>query len=307
MRIAIMAAGAVGGYFGARLAAAGHEVHFIARGAQLAAIKAHGLRVESPLGNIHVENAKATAQPREVGPVDVVLFAVKLWDTDAAAREARPLIGDATQLITLQNGIDSVERLESLLGRAHVAGGTAHLASVISSPGVVRHTSQFARIRFGRSDGRPDAVLQRFAEAGQAAGIDASLSENIEIDLWKKFTFLVALSGATGATRMPLGPILADHDTRAFFLALMREVVAVGHASGVVLTDDFVTQQLAFAEKAPFGFKASLLHDLERGNRLELDWLSGKVAELGRKLNIPTPANDCAYTVLKLHRKGRPQ
>src|ERR1700756_3370972 len=160
MRIAIMAAGAVGGYFGARLAAAGHDVNFIARGAQLAAITAHGLRVESPLGNIRVENAKATAVPRDVGAVDVVLFAVKLWDTEAAARDARPLIGGATQLITLQNGIDSVERIEPVLGREHVAGGTAHIASVISSPGVISHTSQFATIRFGRSDRRPDAVLQ---------------------------------------------------------------------------------------------------------------------------------------------------
>jgi 2-dehydropantoate 2-reductase len=306
MRIAIMAAGAVGGYFGARLAAAGEDVSFIARGAHLAAIKAQGLRVESPLGNVHIENAKATADPRDIGPVDVVLFAVKLWDTELAGEQARPLIGGETRLITLQNGVDSVERLQPTLGRDHVAGGTTHLATVISSPGVISHASQFARIRCGRGDGQADPALRAFVETAQRARIDASLSDNIDLDRWIKFTFLVGLSGATGATRMPLGPILADPDTRAFFLELMREVVAVGRASRVPLASDFAGDQLKFAENVPFGMKASLLNDLERGGRLELDWLSGKVVELGRKLNIPTPANDCAYAVLKLHRQGRP-
>jgi 2-dehydropantoate 2-reductase len=305
MRIAIMAAGAVGGYFGARLAAAGEDVIFIARGAHLAAIKAQGLRVESPLGNVHVESAKATAEPRDIGPVDIVLFAVKLWDTELAGEQARALIGDGTCLITLQNGVDSVERLQPILGRDHVAGGTTHLATVISAPGVISHTSPFARIRCGRADGKDDPALRAFAEAAQRAGIDASLSDNIDLDRWIKFTFLVGLSGATGATRVPIGPILADADTRAFFLELMRETVAVGRASGVPLASDFAEEQLKFAENVPFGMKASLLNDLERGGRLELDWLSGKVVELGRKLSIPTPANDCAYAMLKLHRHGR--
>jgi 2-dehydropantoate 2-reductase len=305
MRIAIMAAGAVGGYFGARLAAAGEDVSFIARGAHLAAIKAQGLRVESPLGNVHIENAKAAEDPRDIGPVDVVLFAVKLWDTELAGEQARALIGAGTRLITLQNGVDSVERLAPILGRDQVAGGTSHLATVISSPGVISHTSPFARIRCGRADEKDDPALRAFVAAAQNAGIDASLSDTIDLDRWIKFTFLVGLSAATGATRMPIGPILADPDTRAFFLELMREVVAVGRASGVPLPSDFAEEQLKFAETVPFGMKASLLHDLERGGRLELDWLSGKVAELGRKLSIPTPANNCAYAVLKLHRHGR--
>jgi 2-dehydropantoate 2-reductase len=305
MRIAIMAAGAVGGYFGVRLAAAGEDVSFIARGAHLAAIKAQGLRLESPLGNVHIENAKATADPRDIGPVDIVLFAVKLWDTELAGEQARPLVGDGTRLITLQNGVDSVERLAPILGREHVAGGTAHLATAISSPGMISHTSPFARIRCGRANGKDDPDLRAFVASAQRAGIDASLSDNIDLDRWIKFTFLVGLSGATGATRMPIGPILADPDTRAFFLELLREVIAVGRASGVPLPSDFAEEQLKFAENVPFGMKASLLNDLERGGRLELDWLSGKVAELGRKLEIPTPANDCAYAVLKLHRHGR--
>jgi 2-dehydropantoate 2-reductase len=304
MRIAVMAAGAVGGYFGARLAAAGHDVSFIARGAHLSAIRTQGLRVESTLGGIHIRNAKATSEPREVGAVDIVLFAVKLWDTEVAAAAARPLVGASTRVVTLQNGVDSVERLQPILGADQVVGGTTHLASVISAPGVIAHTSQFAQMRCGHLDGRPDPALHAFVELARAAGIDAGLSDDINLDRWKKFTFLVGLSGATGAMRLPLGPILADSDTRAFFLDLMREVVMVGRADGVALPPDFAEDRLKFADTTPPGFKASLLHDLERGSRIEVDWLAGKVVELGRRLNIPTPANGAVYATLKLHRQG---
>lgn len=304
MRIAIMAAGAVGGYFGARLAAAGHDVTFMARGAHLTAIRANGLTIQSTLGDLHLKNAKATDDPASIGPVDIVLFAVKLWDTETAAALARPLIGPQTRVITLQNGIDSVERIAPILGADHVVGGIAYIGSVVAGPGVISHTSPFAQMRCGRIDGRPDAPLAAFAEAATAAGIDIAVSDTINRDRWQKFVFLVALSGATGATRHPLGPILADADTRALFVDLMREVVAVGEAKGVQLGPDFVAGRLAFAEQSPPGFKASLLHDLERGNRLELDWLAGKVVTLGRELGVPTAANAAVYTVLKLSRMG---
>jgi len=305
MRIAVMAAGAVGGYFGARLAAAGHDVSFIARGEHLRAIRAHGLRVESALGDLHIQNAKATSAPSDVGAVDIVLFAVKLWDTEVAATAARPLVDASTRVITFQNGVDSVERMQPILGEGQVVGGTTHMASVVSAPGVIAHTSQFAQMKCGHVDKRSDPALAAFVELARAAGIDASLSDDINLDRWKKFTFLVGLSGATGALRLPLGPILADPDTRAFFLGLMQEVVMVGRASGVALPPDFAQDRLAFADTTPPGFKASLLHDLERGSRIELDWLAGKVVELGRKLAIPTPANGAVYAALKLHRQGR--
>lgn len=300
-----MAAGAVGGYFGARLAAAGHEVNFIARGAQLAAIREHGLRVQSTLGDVHVAPARATDDPTAVGPVDVVLFAVKLWDTESAGAAARPLIGPQTRLITFQNGIDSVERLRPILGDEAVVGGTSHIATVVSAPGTIVHSSPFAQMRFGRTDHKPDAVLERFLEAARDAGIDATLSDDIEADRWKKFAFLVALSGATGAMRLPLGPILRDPDTRAFFASLIEEVVALARAKGVMLPSGFVEERLRFGDTSPPGFKASLLHDLEAGRRLELDWLAGKVVELGRAHGIPTPANTAVFTMLKLHRLGR--
>jgi 2-dehydropantoate 2-reductase len=304
MRIAVMAAGAVGGYFGARLAAAGHDVSFIARGEHLRAIRTRGLRVESPLGDLHIQGAKATSEPRELGEVDVVLFAVKLWDTEVAATAARPLVGAATRVLTLQNGVDSVERLQPILGEDRVVGGTTHMASVISAPGVIAHTSQFALMKCGHVDRRGDPALDALVELARAAGIDAHRSDDINLDRWKKFTFLVGLSGATGTMRLPLGPILADPDTRAFFLDLMQEVVSLGRASGVALPPDFAQDRLAFADTTPPGFKASLLHDLERGSRIELDWLAGKVVELGRRLNIPTPANGAVYAALKLHRQG---
>jgi 2-dehydropantoate 2-reductase len=307
MRIAAMAAGAVGGYFGARMAAAGHDVTFIARGAHRDAIRANGLLIESTLGNLHLKDAKVTDDPREVGPVDIVLFAVKLWDTESAAELARPMIGPNTRLITFQNGVDSVERIAPILGADHVVGGIAYIATVIEKPGVIAHTSQFARMRCGRVDGKPDATLDAFAKAAKAASIDIETSSQINPDRWRKFTFLVALSGITSATRQPIGVTLADPDMKAFFRRLMEEVVAVARASSVDLGSGFVDEQIKFAESTPYGMKASMAHDLERGNRLELDWLAGRVFELGRKLKVPVPANEAVYALLKPYRLGKPE
>jgi 2-dehydropantoate 2-reductase len=304
MRIAVMAAGAVGGYFGARMAAAGHDVFFVARGANLQAIKTNGLKVESVQDNLHLPNPNVTDDPAKIGPVDIVLFAVKLWDTEKAAEQALPLVGPGTRVITLQNGVDSPERLAPILGADKMVAGSAYIAAVMSAPGVVSHTSAFARMVCGRIDGKPDAQLQAFTDAAQAAGIDIALSDAIDRERWQKFVFLVGLSGATATTRKPLGPILQDPDTRAFFHSLMREVVAVGRANGVSLPADFADDRMKFGDSSPPNFKASMLHDLERGNRLELDWLAGKVVELGRALGVPTAANEAVYAMLKLDRMG---
>ncbi len=304
MHIAVMAAGALGSYFGARMAAAGHNVFFVARGANLEAIRMSGLKVESELGDVYLPSPNVTDDPSRIGPVDIVLFAVKLWDTEQAARRALPLVGPDTRVITLQNGVDSAERLVLIIGADKVVAASAYIAAVISRPGVVSHTSNFARIVCGRIDGKPDAGLKTFTDAAQSAGIDVTLSETIDCERWKKFVFLVGLSGATATIRKPLGPILDDPDTRTFFHNLMREVVAVGRAKGISLPAAFADDRMQFAETSPPSFKASMLHDLERGNRLELDWLAGKVVELGRVLGVPTPANEAVYAILKLHRMG---
>jgi 2-dehydropantoate 2-reductase len=308
MRIAAMAAGAVGGYFGARMAAAGHEVFFIARGSNLAAIKKNGLKIESVHGDLHIAKPNVTDDPATVGAVDIVLFAVKLWDTEKAAEITKPMVGPATRVVTLQNGIESVGRLAPILGAEQTVGGAAYIATTITEPGVIKHSSSFAIMRFGRADKSADPKLQAFVDAGKAAKIDLDIAADITRELWQKFAFLTAMSGSTSALRSTIGPIAADPELRGFFRKLMEEVFAVGKASGVALDPAYIDERMAFiADKMEPGMKASMAHDLERGNRLELDWLAGKVRQLGRALNIPTPANDAVYTVLKLHRSGSPK
>ncbi len=306
MRVAAMAAGAVGGYFAARLAAAGHDVFFIARGAHRDAILKNGLTVESVLGDLHLPKPNATDDPAKVGPVDIVLFAVKLWDTEKAANQARPLIGKNTRLITLQNGVDSVERIAPIVGVEQTVGGVANISTTISAPGVIKHLSRAAKIRFGHSDQHRDDRLDAFVDAGKAAKLDVTLSADIGRELWEKFIFLSALSGSTASLRAPIGAIVADPELRGFFLDLMREAFAVGKAKGVALDPSFVDQRMDYlAKEIEPNRKGSMAYDLEHGRRLELDWLTGKVRALGRELDIPTPASDAVYMVLKLHRAGK--
>jgi 2-dehydropantoate 2-reductase len=306
MRIAAMAAGGVGGYYGARLAAAGHDVFFITRGAHREAMEKNGLTLERPEGNVHIPNPNVTDDPRKVGPVDVVLFAVKLWDTESAAELTRPLVGPHTRVVTLQNGIDSYERVSPIVGAENTVPGVTYVATVIDRPGVIRQDGTFQSVIFGRIDGRPDDMLQRFAEAAKAAGINATVSDDIQRDRWHKFIFLTATSGATAVTRTTMGPILADPDTRAMFMAIMRETLKVGQAKGVKIPDSYVDQRMDFADKSvPANMKASMANDLDRGNRLELDWLAGTVSRLGKELNVPTPVNDTIYAALKSFRMGR--
>jgi 2-dehydropantoate 2-reductase len=307
MRIAVMAAGAVGGYFGARLATAGHDVTFIARGAHRDAIKRDGLKVESTLGDVHLKDAKVTDDPKTVGPVDVVLFAVKLWDTEAAGEQMRPMVGPDTRVITLQNGVDSVERLAPIVGDAAAIGGATYVVSNVPAPGVIRHTGQIAKIRCGRLDRRPDAVLARYVEEMMAAKIDITLSDDMWLDLWKKFALLTGTSGATASTRQFLGVIRDDPDMHTMLRRLMHETVTVGRAAGVPFADDFTEELDRSIASFPPTMRASMANDLEAGNRLELDWLAGKVSGLGRKYSIATPTQDAVYAVLKPFRMGRPK
>jgi 2-dehydropantoate 2-reductase len=305
MRIATMAAGAVGGYFGARLAAAGHDVFFIARGAHRDTMLKNGFKIESVHGDVHLPQPNVIDDPAKVGPVDVVLFAVKLWDTEKAAEQTRPLLGPNTRVITLQNGVDSYERIAPIVGPERAIPGVTYVVAVIDRPGVIKQASKFQSIICGTHDGRPDSPLEAFVNAAKAASIPITLSDNIERDRWRKFVFLSGTSGVTAITRNSMGPILADPDTRALFRNIMLETYAVGRAKGVAIDDDFVDDRMAFADaNVPPTMKASMANDLDRGNRLELDWLAGEVCRLGKQLDVSTPVNDTVYAALKLYRMG---
>lgn len=306
MRVAVMAAGAVGGYFGGRLAAAGHDVTFIARGAHRDAMRRDGLKIESGLGDLHLKSVNVTDDPRQVGPVDVVLFAVKLWDTEVAGEQTRPMVGPNTRVITLQNGVDSVERLAPMLGEDVTIAGTTYVVSTIAGPGVIRHTGATAKIVCGPLDSRPDPILADYVAQMKAAKIDATLSDHMLVDLWKKFIVLTGTSGITASTRQPLGVVRDDEDMRALFYKLMYETIAVGRAAGVELPPDLTADIDRSVAAFPPTMRASMANDLAAGNRLELDWLAGKVVALGRKYAVPTPAQEAVYAILKPYRLGRP-
>jgi len=304
MRIGVFGAGAVGAYFGGRLAEAGEDVTFIARGAHLAAIRRGGLRVESPNGDIHLRPAKATDRPAEVGPVDYLLFAVKLFDTETTAEACKPMVGPDTAVVCLQNGVESETVVGRILGSDHIMGGTVYIASVIAEPGLVRQTGSFARMIFGEMDGRRSARGVALEAACRKAGIDVTFSEQVETEIWMKFVVLVALSGVTTVTRKPVGVLRADPDTRALFRNAIAEAVAVGCAQGVGLPEDAVERQMAVVDGWPPDMVASMLHDLNAGRRMELDYFSGAVCRLGRAAGVSTPVHDVLYAALKPYKDG---
>lgn len=305
MKIAIVGAGGVGGYFGARLAAAGEDVTFIARGAHLKAMQKEGLRVRSALGDLHLQPVKAVRDPAAVGPVDQVIIAVKLWSTEEAVESAKPLLlGPRTGVVSFQNGVDAVDILVRRLGRAHAMGGVAHIAAFIEAPGVIRHNGTLARLTFGELDGTASLRAKAFLEACTRAGIEACLSDDIQRAIWEKFVFLVGLSGMTSLTRLPIGPIREDPVTRELLRDVMNEVVAVARAKGIDLPRDTVDRQMRFTDGLPRDMVSSMLGDLRRGNRLEVPWLSGAVVRLGQEAGVPTPLNRAIYAALKLHADG---
>ncbi len=306
MKIAIIGSGGVGGYFGARLAASGQDVTFIARGAHLEAMQKKGLKVLSALGDLHVPEVKATSDTKVVGPVDVVMIAVKLWATEEAGAAAKPMIGPNTVAVSFQNGVVAVDTLVPILGKEHVMGGVANIAALIEEPGVIRHNGNMANLFFGELDGKPSARAQALHVACKIANVQAELVSDINKTIWEKFVRLVTLSATTALTRMPVGPIRSDPDTRALMQQVMEEVVAVGTAKGVKFDADLVADQMSKVDGYPATMVASMCGDLRRGNRLELPWLSGMVARFGKELGVPTPANQFVYAALKLFADGRP-
>lgn len=303
MHIAIIGTGGVGGYFGGRLAATGEDVSFIARGAHLDALTARGLHIHSPKGDLHLPRVRAASDPRALGPADVVLFTVKMYDVTTAAEFIRPLISTDTVVITLQNGVEAVDLVAAAVGREHVAGGVAYVSAVISEPGVIKHTA-LDKLIFGELDGRVSDRLTRFKQACAHTNFQSELSERIELDLWSKFSRLSVFSGMTSVTRSPIGVMRDDTELFAMLKAACQETIAVGRARGVPIPDRLMDEILEMLTGLPHEAKASMLEDLERGKRLELPWLSGAVVRLGEEVGVPTPIHRFIATVLRPHVNG---
>ncbi len=299
MRIAVIGAGGVGGAFGAALASTGADVTFVARGAHLAAMRRSGLRVEGGRGETIINPASATDDPATIGPVDFVLFCVKLWDVESAGARIKSIVGPNTAVIPLQNGIDASERLIPILGRGAVMGGVAQISATIAEPGVIRQTGDFMRLVFGELDGSRSARGETFLSLCRQAGFDATHSDKILTELWVKFILLATNSALTAATRSPIGKLRDDPDIAPLFAAAAAEVAAVGRARGIELGDDAAERAAAFSRTVPAAMMASMAHDLIRGSRIELPWLSGKVVALGKELGVPTPVHAVLYAVLK--------
>jgi 2-dehydropantoate 2-reductase len=300
---AIMGSGGVGGYFGARLARFGFATTLIARGAHLQAMRRSGLRIETPEEVFSVE-VRATDDPREIGPVDFVLFAVKLWDMETAGAACRPLIGPSTAVVSLQNGVNSEQALASILGARHVMGGVAEISVRIVEPGLIKRISDRALIQFGELDRHRSDRSKRLAKALLQAGIETDHTADINVAIWNKFVFLTGLSAMTALTRHPIGKVRAEPETRDLLKQIMCEALRVAQASGVPIPDAVVAERLQFIDGLPAHVRASMAVDLAAGRRLELPWLSGTVVRNGAELRVPTPANAFVCQALKLDVMG---
>ena len=301
---AIMGSGGMGGYIGAKLARAGYQVSFIARGAHLEAMNNNGLKIEGPDEAFVIDPIRATSDPKDIGPVDFVIFCVKLWDTEAAGEQCRDLVGPNTAVLSMQNGVDAEPILSGILDSEHVMGATSEIGANIIEPGFVRRFTSFATIRFGEFDQIRSVRSIQFYEAITAAGLGAEHVENISLTIWDKFLWLVGASALNCVTRQPFGPVREDPDTRALLRQLMEEVMSVANAKGISLTNKNIEVRLDYIDSLPGQAKVSMAVDLERGNRLELPWLSGTVVRMGQELSVPTPANNVIYAALKHYISG---
>lgn len=304
MRILVMGAGGVGGYFGALYAKAGHDVTFVARGAHLAALRAHGLTIESAVTPLHLQPVRATDDPSKAGAVDVAMVCTKLWDVEAAGPQIAPLVARGGIVIPFQNGVDSHAILQRVLGADRVAGGVAQIGAVIRAPGVIAHTGTMARLQVGAFTPALAAPVREFAAAGKAAGINIDAVDDIERALWQKFAMLAALSGVTCLARQPVGVVRTDPDLRATFAAAVREVVALAESKGIALGADFVERQLGFIDGLPAEMRSSMLNDLTAGNRLEAPWLSGAVVRMAAEAGIAAPVSATIYAAMKPYLGG---
>jgi 2-dehydropantoate 2-reductase len=303
LKIAVMGAGGLGGYYGGMLAKAGNEVSFVARGEHLKAIQQRGLKVTSVHGEFSVQ-AKATSDPAEIGPADLVLFCVKSYDTEEAARAIIPIVETRGSVLTLQNGVDNNEKIGAIVGDGKVLAGAAFIASEVQSPGVIRQSGGPRNVVFGEVEGGITERGMRIYETMKSADIICELSDDIRKALWEKFVWICAMAGMTCLTRLPIGPIVATKETRTMFRQIMEEVTTVARAVGIGIEDGFVDQMMGLASRLEKGATTSMFHDLAAGRRLELQALHGTVVKLGERHGVPIPMNRAVFAALKPHEFG---
>lgn len=298
LRVAVLGAGAIGAYYGKRLADGGADVTLIARGRMLEALRTNGLTIVEPEGT-STTRLPATDDPAEVGPVDVVLFCVKSYDTDDAAAGLRPLLAPGTAVVSLQNGIDNEERIAAAIGAEHVVGGAAYILASVREPGVVDASGPRGIVIGELAGGPPTARIQAIVEVGAVAGLRVTASPDVRVALWEKYTLLVAFSAMTAGVRLPIGAIRLAPAARAMLRAIMTETWTVGRAEGVALADDLVDRQMSLLLGQADDASTSLYHDLVTGHRMETEALQGAAIRLGRQHGIATPFLDAAYAILE--------
>lgn len=309
MRVAILGSGAVGGYYGAKLARDGHDVTFVARGPHLEAIRERGLEIRSPMLGDFTVRAAAEQDTAKVGPVDLVIVAVKAYDNATALPLLRPMTGPSTTVLTLQNGVDSAGEVAAITGEQRVLGGTTYIATALSAPGVIDQTGTHRRVVFGEVFGDLPRITDRakaIHEAMVAADIQAEVVGDGRVPIWEKFIFLAALAGFTGATRLPIGPVWADPYIQAQFLAGCREIEALARAEGVPVATDRIDQIRGYVATIPGSMRSSLLIDLSQGKKIEVEALQGSVVRRAAKAGVPVPIMATLYAVLKPFAAGEP-
>ena len=293
-----MGSGGVGGYYGARLLQAGHEVAFVARGAHAQAMRKKGLRIRSELGDAHL-SVRVIDDPAQAGPTDLAVIAVKLWDTEDAARAVARVPGAA--VVSLQNGVDKDDVLAAAVGRDRVLGGVTHIGAVIAEPGIIAQTGKLQRVTLGELDGSRTPRLQAAVEAFRSAGVESIASDDIIRVTWEKFVFLSALSGMTALTRKPIGEVRGNPVTRSMLLDALREAVELARAEGARLDEGFAQRQLEVMDALPPAMLSSMAQDLLRGRRLELPWLSGAIVRRAEAHGIRVPTHQAITAALVLH------
>lgn len=305
MRILIMGSGGVGGYFGGRLAAAGNDVTFVARGAHLAAMQNDGLLLDSQLGKAHVKPAKAVLDPAEAGTPDIIMFATKMVDAESAAAQLKSVVGKDTIVIAFQNGVEGAEVVKRVLPGAHVIPGVARIASHIPRPGVIEHASKFARIEFAEPDGSKNEKLEAFHALCKAAGIDAIMPADIRRAQWIKFAMLAPFSGVTALTGHAAKELRASEGTYALIRAAVQEVIDVAKAEGIAIKSGDFESVMKTIDELPDGMVSSMAHDKRAGKPLEVNWLSGGVVRVGTRHGVPTPTHAFITQALSVDAAGK--